>query len=32
MKAAIQALGHDPDELEVEITQLVKLHARTARR
>jgi arginyl-tRNA synthetase len=25
MKAAVQALGHDPDELEVELTQLVKL-------
>jgi len=25
MKAAIQALGHDPDELQVELTQLVKL-------
>ena len=25
MKAAIQALGHDPDELEVALTQLVKL-------
>lgn len=25
MKAALQALGHDPDELEIQITQLVKL-------
>ena len=25
MKAAIQALGHDPDDLEVVITQLVRL-------
>ena len=25
MKAAIQALGHDPDDLQVELTQLVKL-------
>jgi arginyl-tRNA synthetase len=25
MKAAIQALGHDPNELEVQLTQLVKL-------
>jgi arginyl-tRNA synthetase len=25
MKAAIEALGHDPDELEVALTQLVKL-------
>ncbi len=25
MKAAIQALGHDPDDLEMPITQLVKL-------
>lgn len=25
MKAAIQALGHDPTELQVELTQLVKL-------
>ena len=30
MKAAIQALGHDPDDLEVVITQLVRL--RTGRR
>ena len=31
MKAAIQALGHDPDELEVELTQLVKLSAAARR-
>ncbi len=25
MKAAIQALGHDPDDLEIQVTQLVRL-------
>ncbi len=25
MKAAMQALGHDPDELQIEITQMVRL-------
>ena len=32
MKAAVQALGHDPDDLEVVITQLVRPRTRTARR
>ena len=32
LKAAVQALGHDPTELEIVITQLVRLDDATAKR